>query len=86
MPSLTNQEKENIQFQKLSGYILFLFFIGFTAAGLIRIFLTGDSFGINQTKLQFQVKSGLQYLLFGILFFVGWIYNKRFYKKKKSSF
>lgn len=84
MSSLITQEKENIQFQKLSGYILFLFFLGFTIAGLIRIFLTNDSFSVNQTKLQFQVKSGLQYLLFGILFFVGWVFHKRYYKKKAT--
>ena len=83
MHNLTNQEKENIQFQRLSGYILLLFFLAFTIAGLIRIFLTGDSFSINQTKLLFQLKSVLQYLLFGILFFVGWVFHKRYYKTNK---
>lgn len=77
MPELSSQEKENKAFRKLSLWIGFILFIGFTAAGLVRIFCTGDSIGVNSTRLQVQVKSGLQYVIFGVLFLIACFINWR---------
>lgn len=83
MSKLSNQEKENKQFQKLSVWVLFILFIAFTAAGLVRIFVTGDSVDINGTKLHLQVKSGWQYLIFGLLFLIACFINLRNNKKNR---
>ena len=75
MPKPSLQEKKIKHSRKLSVWIAFILFIGFTAAGLVRIFFTGDSIGVNSTRLQVQVKSGLQYVISGALFLIACFIN-----------
>ena len=83
MNKLSHKEKEKRLFQSVRVWFLFIFFIGFTSVGLMMVLSGMNVFGINVTKLQFQVKSGWQFLIFGILFFIGWILTLRYYKKNR---
>jgi hypothetical protein len=74
-------EKEEKSFNKIRPWILAIVSIAFITGGLIRIFITGPAFGINQTKMQFQVKDGYVHLLFGIIAGTGLLYTLK--KRKK---
>lgn len=83
MSKNSKPEKENLLFQKIGMWVLFLLFIGFTAVGLLRVIFEVDSFGINATRSHFQVKTGWQFIIYGILFFIGWIMALKYYKKNR---
>lgn len=75
-------EKEEKSLNKIRLWILAIISIGFITGGLIRIFVTGPSFGINQTKMHFQVKDGYVHLLFGIIAGIGLAFTLK--KRKKE--
>jgi hypothetical protein len=68
-------EKEEKRFEKIRPWLLAIVSIGFITGGLIRIFITGPGFGINQTKMHFQVKDGYVYLLFGVIAGIGLLFT-----------